>query len=58
MIDTAYIDYAGEHGRDFFEFFTGLPENFLVIVCASTSKGYTLYGYRLGSCSASLRARQ
>lgn len=48
MIDTAYIDYAGEHGRDFFEFFTGLPENFLVIVCASTSKGYTLYGYRLG----------
>lgn len=48
MIDTAYIDYAGEHGRDFFEFFTDLPENFLVIVCASASKGYTLYGYRLG----------
>ncbi|MDO4281151.1 MAG: aminotransferase class I/II-fold pyridoxal phosphate-dependent enzyme [Peptococcaceae bacterium] len=48
MIDTAYIDYAGPHARDFFEFFTNLPENFLVIVCASTSKGYTLYGYRLG----------
>lgn len=48
MVDTAYIDYSDAHGRDFFEFFTGLPENFLVIVCASTSKGYTLYGYRLG----------
>ena len=48
MVDTAYLDYAGEDARDFFEFFTDLPDNFLVIVCASTSKGYTLYGYRLG----------
>lgn len=48
MIDVAYIDYAGMAQRRFFEFFTGLPENFLTIVCASTSKGYTLYGYRLG----------
>lgn len=48
MIDTAYLDYAGPDARNFFELFTGLPENFLTIVCASSSKGYTLYGYRLG----------
>lgn len=48
IADTAYIDYAGDAGRCFFEKFTGLPENFLVAVCASASKGFTLYGYRLG----------
>lgn len=48
MVDVAYLDYAGSDARRFFEFFTDLPENFLTIVCASTSKGYTLYGYRLG----------
>lgn len=48
LVDTAYLDYAGPDARDFFDLFTGLPENFLVLVCASTSKGYTLYGYRLG----------
>lgn len=48
VIDVAYIDFAGPHGRDFFKLFTRLPDNFLVIVTFSMSKGYTLYGYRLG----------
>ena len=48
ILDVAYLDYAGDAQRKFLSFFTGLPENFLPIVCASASKGYTLYGYRIG----------
>ena len=51
-MDVAYIDFAEEQSRDFFLLFEGLPENFLVIVCTSMSKGYSLYGYRLGAMIA------
>jgi aromatic-amino-acid transaminase len=48
MVDTAYIDYSPADARCFFEKFADLPANLLVLVAASASKGYTLYGYRLG----------
>lgn len=48
ILDVAYIDYSGPQGRDFFTKLSDLPANMLVAVCASASKGYTLYGYRLG----------
>ena len=48
VIDIAYIDFAGPGSREFFKLFTNLPKNFMVIVTFSMSKGYTLYGYRLG----------
>lgn len=51
FVDTAYIDFAGEgfERREFFRKFSGLPENILVIVGYSMSKGYTMYGLRSGA---------
>lgn len=48
LVDIAYIDYAAPESRQFFQLFNRLPENFLVLVAFSMSKGYTMYGYRLG----------
>lgn len=51
FIDVAYIDFAGtkDATRKFFRNFDDLPENLLVIVGYSMSKGYTLYGMRCGA---------
>lgn len=51
FVDTAYIDFAGENleRREFFKKFSDLPENILVIVGYSMSKGYTMYGLRSGA---------
>lgn len=51
FVDVAYIDFAGtaEDTRRFFRNFDNLPENFLVLVGFSMSKGYTLYGMRCGA---------
>lgn len=51
LVDVAYLDFAGEASaaRSFFRHFTDLPENLLVIVGYSMSKGYTLYGQRTGA---------
>lgn len=51
FIDVAYIDFAGtvEESRSFFLNFNDLPENFLVLVGYSMSKGYSLYGMRSGA---------
>lgn len=50
FVDIAYIDYAGPpaQSRKFMESFSNLPENILVIVAFSMSKGYTAYGLRSG----------
>ncbi len=48
VCDVAYIDYAPAEARRFFTLFSHLPANMLGVVCASMSKGYTMYGYRLG----------
>jgi len=48
--DIAYIDFAGKSNeREFMKLFSNLPENILVIVAFSMSKGYTLYGMRCGA---------
>lgn len=51
VVDAAYIDFAGEKNecRQFFKQFSHLPENILVVVAYSMSKGYTLYGQRVGA---------
>ena len=48
LMDIAYIDFAAPECRKVFQLFNNLPENFLVLVSFSMSKGYTMYGYRLG----------
>lgn len=51
LVDTAYIDFAGEadEKREFFTKFSDLPNNIFTMVAYSTSKGYTMYGLRLGA---------
>lgn len=51
LVDTAYIDFAGEKDekRAFFKKFSNLPNNIFTMVAYSTSKGYTMYGLRLGA---------
>lgn len=53
FVDVAYIDFSGKDGKDtreFFEKFSNLPENILIIIGFSMSKGYTAYGMRSGAC--------
>ena len=52
LVDIAYIDFAGKDARNFMEKCSNLPENFLPLCSFSLSKGYTLYGYRLGALVA------
>ncbi len=49
--DVAYLDYSGEKQecRKFFKKFGNLPENILVIVAYTCSKGFTMYGQRMGA---------
>lgn len=51
FLDVAYLDYAGEKEevRQIFKKLGGLPENILVIVGYSMSKGFTMYGQRTGA---------
>lgn len=51
FLDVAYLDYAGEKEevRKIFRKFSNLPENILVIVGYSMSKGFTMYGQRTGA---------
>ncbi len=51
LVDAAYIDFAGKGNerRKFFKQFSNLPENILVVIGYSLSKGYTMYGMRLGA---------
>ncbi len=49
--DVAYIDFSGpkQEVRRFFKKFGILPTETLTIVCYSLSKGFTLYGQRVGA---------
>ena len=51
LVDIAYIDYAGEKNecRTFMKKFSNLPDNILIILAFSMSKGYTMYGQRTGA---------
>ena len=49
--DVAYLDYSGEKEecRKFFTVFGGLPRNILVVCAYTLSKGFTMYGQRMGA---------
>ncbi len=49
--DVAYLDYSGEKDecRKFFTKFSRLPERLLVVVAYTCSKGFTMYGQRIGA---------
>lgn len=49
--DVAYLDYSGEKQecRKFFKVFGGLPKNILVVCAYTLSKGFTMYGQRMGA---------
>lgn len=49
--DVAYLDYSGEKQecRKFFKKFGNLPNNILVVVSYTCSKGFTMYGQRMGA---------
>ena len=49
-VDVAYIDFSGpkEEVRRFFKKFEHLPKDILTVVCYSISKGFTMYGQRVG----------
>lgn len=51
FLDSAYLEFCGdtEKFRTVFPKFSNLPENLLVVVGFSMSKGYTLYGMRAGA---------
>lgn len=54
VADVAYLDYSGEKQecRKFFKKFGNLPANILPIIAYSCSKGFTLYGMRIGAMIA------
>ena len=49
--DVAYLDYSGEKQecRKFFKKFGNMPDNILIVVAYTLSKGFTLYGQRIGA---------
>ncbi len=51
LVDVAYIDYAGEKSetRSFMRLFGNLPPNILTVFATSMSKGFTMYGQRVGA---------
>ena len=51
-LDIAYIDYASNEPKKFFELFNNINDNVLVLICASTSKSFSFYGERLGAMIA------
>lgn len=51
LVDIAYLDFSGDADeyRAFYSKLENFPENILVLLAFSTSKGYTLYGMRCGA---------
>lgn len=47
--DIAYIDYAHENAKDYFELFNHINDNVLVLVAFSCSKSFSYYGKRVGA---------
>lgn len=52
VLDVAYIDYATNNPKQFFELFNDISDNVLILICASTSKSFSFYGERLGAMIA------
>lgn len=47
--DIAYIDYANENAKQYFDLFNSLNDNVLVELAFSCSKSFSYYGKRLGA---------
>lgn len=52
LIDNAYMDYAYNDPKAFFEEFNSINDNVLVLIAASCSKSFSYYGVRLGALIA------
>ena len=52
LCDIAYIDYANNDPKKFFELFNDLSDDVLVLIAASCSKAFSYYGQRLGALIA------
>ncbi|MCK6528374.1 aminotransferase class I/II-fold pyridoxal phosphate-dependent enzyme [Myxococcota bacterium] len=51
LVDVSYLEFAGDADRErrFRERLEGLPGNVVIAVAWSASKGFTLYGWRVGA---------
>lgn len=52
LVDNAYMDYAYNDAKNFFELFNHINDNVLVLIAVSCSKSFSYYGYRLGALIA------
>ena len=52
MCDIAYIDYANNDPKNYFELFNNISDNVLVLLAVSCSKAFSYYGQRLGALIA------
>ena len=52
LIDNAYMDYAYNDPKNFFDEFNHLNDNVLVLIAVSCSKSFSYYGVRLGALIA------
>ena len=52
FIDNAYMDYAYNDPKTFFELFNSINDNVLVLIGVSCSKSFSYYGVRLGALIA------
>lgn len=60
LVDIAYLDFAGD-AREYRRFFKKLenpPANMLPLIAFSASKGYTMYGMRLGALICMAKNRE
>ncbi|MBR4421701.1 MAG: aminotransferase class I/II-fold pyridoxal phosphate-dependent enzyme, partial [Erysipelotrichaceae bacterium] len=48
VCDIAYIDYANNDPKKYFTLFNDISDDLLVLIAASCSKAFSVYGYRLG----------
>ena len=60
LVDIAYLDFAGDAGeyRRFFKKLENPPANMLPLIAFSASKGYTMYGMRLGALICMAKNRE
>ena len=52
LVDNAYMDYAYNNSKVFFDLFNHVADNVLVLLASSCSKSFSYYGYRLGALIA------
>ena len=52
LCDIAYIDYAHNEPKKYFELFNDISDDLLVVMAVSCSKAFSFYGQRLGAMIA------